>query len=160
MKIKFLGQPLTLLGTQVKVGDKASDATLVKKDLTPTTLFSFEGNKVISVVPSIDTGVCDAQTREFNSRVKNATVITVSNDLPFAQARWCGANGFDHVITLSDYLMHDFGMKYGTLIEELKIQTRAVFVLNAANEVVYVEYLDEITEHPNYDAALEVLETL
>ncbi|MGT2799885.1 thiol peroxidase [Streptococcus marmotae] len=160
----FIGKPVTLVGPQLRVGDKAPDFVLMANDLTLKSLNDFGKKcKVISVIPSIDTGICDAQTRRFNEELAgldNLVVITVSADLPFAQARWCGAAGLDGVITLSDYYDHAFGKAYGLLMREWNLLARAVFVLNENNEIVYVEYLDNVNEHPDYDAALAVAKNL
>lgn len=156
----FLGNPITLIGKRLEVGQQAPDFSLHNRDLKQKSLSDFPGRKIISVVPSLDTGVCDAQTRKFNEAVgaiSGATVLTVSVDLPFAQARWCGAAGLDQAVTLSDYYDHHFGERYGVFIEELHLDSRAVFVLDSQDKIVYVEYLDEISQHPNYDAALEAL---
>jgi thiol peroxidase len=113
--------------------------------------------RIISVVPSLDTPVCDAQTRKFNIAAANlpgVDIITVSVDLPFAQTRWCGAFGVDKVKMLSDYKDVSFGTNYGTLIKELRIESRAVFVLDRENKVRYVEYVKEVADSPNHDAAL------
>ena len=156
----FNGNTVTLAGKKLQVGDTAPDFSLTDTDLSKKTLADFAGQKnVISVVPSIDTGVCDAQTRRFNQELSdadNTVVITVSVDLPFAQARWCGAAGLNDAITLSDYYDYSFGKAYGLLINELHLLGRAVFVLDENNKITYLEYLDEITNHPNYDAALAV----
>lgn len=154
----FNGNTVTLAGKKLQVGDTAPDFSLTDTDLSKKTLADFAGQKkVISVVPSIDTGVCDAQTRRFNQELSdadNTVVITVSVDLPFAQARWCGAAGLNDAITLSDYYDYSFGKAYGLLINELHLLGRAVFVLDEDNKITYLEYLDEMTNHPNYDAAL------
>ncbi len=161
MKVKFAGNELNLVGNQIKVGDKLPEVILTNTELEPVALTSYSGIKVISVVPSLDTGVCDLQTKMFNSELpKDVTVITISNDLPFAQARWCGSSGLDNVITLSDYRDHGFGEAFGTLIKELKLQTRAVLVVNNENDVVYTEFLEEITNHPDYDKVKEVVNSL
>lgn len=160
MKITFGGNPLTLAGTQLQVGDTLENFTALKNDLTPVTLNDFTGLKVISVVPSLDTGVCDFQTKKFNEELSNTTVLTLSVDLPFAQARWCGANGVDHVVTLSDYNGHDFAKKSGTLIQELQLLTRAIIIVDENNKVLYTEYLDEITNHPDYDKAIAFVNSL
>lgn len=161
MKIQFTGNEMNLVGTQLKVGDILPNVTLLNNSLEEVNLHSFKGVKVISVVPSLDTGVCDLQTRAFNSELpEEVTVLTVSNDLPFAQARWCGSCGIDNVITLSDYRDNNFGEAFGTLIKELRLQTRAVFVVDNSNTVIYAEYLEEIVNHPNYDAVKEVLKTI
>ncbi len=157
----FIGKAVTLVGPRLQVGDKAPDFVLMANDLSLKSLNDFgKQTKVISVVPSIDTGGCDAQTRRFNQDLAerdNTVVITVSVDLPFAQKRWCGAAGLEDAVTLSDYYDHAFGKSYGVLMQEWNLLARAVFVLNAANEIIYVEYLDNVNEQPNYEAALAVL---
>ncbi|MEK3909723.1 thiol peroxidase [Paenibacillus sp. FSL H7-0331] len=159
------GNPITLVGNEVKVGDKAPDFTVNKNLLEQATLADYAGKvKLISVVPSLDTGVCDAQTRRFNEEAAklgdNVVVLTISVDLPFAQARWCGAAGIDKVITLSDYKNHSFGLAYGVLIKEIHLLMRSIFVLDANDNVQYVEYLGEMTEHPNYENAIEAVKKL
>ncbi|HLR11275.1 MAG TPA: thiol peroxidase [Sporosarcina sp.] len=158
--ITFQGNPVTLVGEQVKVGDKAPDFTVLANDLSPVSLADSEGKvRLISVVPSLDTGVCAAQTRRFNEEAANLSddvqILTISVDLPFAQARWCGAEGIDAVQTLSDHKDLSFGKAYGTVIEELRLLARSVFVVDKDDNVTYVEYVTEVTDHPNYDAALE-----
>ncbi|WP_245683808.1 thiol peroxidase [Vulcanibacillus modesticaldus] len=157
--VTFAGNPVTLLGPEIKVGDKAPDFTVVDNSLKPVSLSDFDGVKLISVVPSLDTPVCDAQTRRFNEEAANlnATVLTISVDLPFAQKRWCGAAGIDRVITLSDYQSMSFGKAYGTYIKDLRLEARAIFVLNSENEVIYVEYVKEVTDHPNYEKAIQAV---
>ena len=157
--ITFAGGPLTLVGPEVKVGQQAPDFTLLDNELNVKTLADFDGKvKVISVVPSLDTGVCDAQTRWFNQDVTkwsdDVVVLTVSMDLPFAQARWCGAAGVNNVITLSDHKDASFGQNYGFLIEELRLLSRGVVVINKDNKVTYVEYVPEVTNPVNFDAVL------
>lgn len=157
--ITFAGGPLTLVGPEVKVGQQAPDFTLLDNELNVKTLADFDGKvKVISVVPSLDTGVCDAQTRWFNQDVTklsdDVVVLTVSMDLPFAQARWCGAAGVNNVITLSDHKDASFGQNYGFLIEELRLLSRGVVVINKENKVTYVEYVPEVTNPVNFDAVL------
>ena len=157
--ITFAGGPLTLVGPEVKVGQQAPDFTLLDNELNVKTLADFDGKvKVISVVPSLDTGVCDAQTRWFNQDVTklsdDVVVLTVSMDLPFAQARWCGAAGVNNVITLSDHKDASFGQNYGFLIEELRLLSRGVVVINKDNKVTYVEYVPEVTNPINFDAVL------
>ena len=158
------GNKLTLVGDALKVGDIAPDFRLLDKELKPVTLQDFTGRaKLISVVPSLDTGVCDQQTRRFNEEANslgNLAVITVSVDLPFAQARWCGAAGLDNAITLSDHYDVSFGRAYGVLIKELRILSRAVFVVDRHNRIVYSEYLPEVGNHPNYEQALLVAKGL
>ncbi|WP_243386048.1 thiol peroxidase [Bacillus kexueae] len=159
--VTFKGNPVTLVGQEVKVGDKAPEFRVLANDLSEVTLADSKGQvRLISVVPSIDTGVCDAQTRRFNeeaSKLGNVKVLTVSVDLPFAQKRWCGANGIENVEVLSDHRDVSFGEAYGVLISELRLLTRAVFVVNSNDEVTYVEYVSEATNHPNYEAAIEAV---
>ena len=159
----FQGNPLTLVGFELKVGDKAPDFKLVDNGLKPVTLASSKGKtRLISVVPSIDTPVCDLQTRRFNQEASKlpagVAVLTVSMDLPFAQARWCGLAGADKVQMLSDYQDHSFGAAYGVLIQELKLLSRAVFVVGANDTIEYVEYVKEVTNHPDYDKVLGFLQ--
>ena len=157
--VTFAGNPATLLGPEIKVGDKAPDFTVVDNGLQPKTLNDFPGLKLISVVPSLDTGVCDAQTRRFNQESANldATILTISVDLPFAQKRWCGAAGIDKVITLSDYQTMSFGSAYGTYLKGLRLEARAIFVVNEETIVTYVEYVKEVTDHPDYEKAIEAV---
>ncbi|CEH33959.1 thiol peroxidase [Romboutsia lituseburensis] len=160
MKVTFQGAPLTLEGTQVKVGDTAPNFTAVGNDLNPVSLNDTKGKRVFLSVPSIDTPVCDMEVRKFNteaSKLSNVEVYTISMDLPFAQARWCGAAGIENVKTVSDYKDREFGKNYGVYINELGLLSRAVFVVDENNKVVYVEYLQEITEEPNYEAVLNAL---
>lgn len=156
--VTFKGNPITLLGNEVKVGDVAPNFTVLANDLTPVTLENLKGNvTVISVVPSLDTGVCDAQTRRFNEEAANlegVNVLTISVDLPFAQKRWCGAAGIDKVQTLSDHRELSFGKAFGVAIAELRLLARAVFVLNAKGEIAYAQYVPEATDHPDYEAAV------
>jgi len=158
--VTFAGKPVTLVGPAIKVGDKAPDYTVLATDLSQVTSASSKGKvRLISVVPSVDTGVCDAQTRRFNEEGArlgdNVAILTVSADLPFALKRWCGAAGIDKVQTLSDHASMSFGSAYGTYIKELRLDTRAIFVVDSNDKVTYVEYVPEITQHPNYEAALE-----
>lgn len=156
--ITFKGNPMTLLGPEIKVGDKAPDFTALAAGLAPYSLNDGTGKiRLISVVPSIDTGVCDAQTRRFNeeaAKLDNAEVLTVSVDLPFAQARWCGAAGIENVKMLSDHRDLSFGQAFGVAIKELRLLARAIFVLDADNTVTYVEYVSEATNHPDYEKAI------
>lgn len=163
--VTFLGNPLTLVGKELKPGDQAPDATLVKQDLSTVNLSDYFGKVLlISVVPSLDTGVCSAQTKRFNeeaSRLPDAVrVLTVSMDLPFAQKRFCGAENIDKIEVLSDHREASFGQAYGTLVKELRIESRAVFVIDPQGVIRYVEYVPEITNHPNYDAALQAVRAL
>ncbi|MED0656114.1 thiol peroxidase [Anoxybacillus ayderensis] len=158
-KVTFKGNPVTLVGNEVKVGDAAPNFTVLANDLSPVTLDDTKGFvRLISVVPSIDTGVCDAQTRRFNEEAGNiegVKVLTISVDLPFAQKRWCAAHGLENVVTLSDHRDVSFGQAYGVLIQELRLLARAVFVVDRNDRVTYVEYVSEATNHPNYEAAIE-----
>lgn len=157
--VTFKGNPVTLVGTEVKVGDKAPNFTVLANDLSPVTLEDSKGHvRLISVVPSIDTGVCDAQTRRFNeeaAKLDNVKVLTVSVDLPFAQKRWCAAAGIDNVQTVSDHRDLSFGEAYGLVMQELRLLARSVFVIDSNDTVTYVEYVSEGTDHPNYEAAIE-----
>lgn len=157
--VTFKGNPVTLIGTEVKVGDKAPNFTVLANDLSPVTLEDTKGQvRLISVVPSIDTGVCDAQTRRFNeeaAKLDNVKVLTVSVDLPFAQKRWCAAAGIENVQTVSDHRDLSFGEAYGVVMQELRLLARSVFVVDSTDTVTYVEYVSEGTDHPNYEAALE-----
>jgi len=152
------GNPLTLIGPELKVGDKAPDFKLVDNSLKNVTLAETGHNvRIISVVPSLDTPVCDAQTKRFNeeaAKLPGVDILTVSMDLPFAQKRWCGAFGVDKVKMLSDHRDGSFGSNYGTLIKDLRIESRAIFVLDPNNTIRHVEYVKEVAEHPNYDTAL------
>ncbi|ACJ32862.1 thiol peroxidase [Anoxybacillus flavithermus] len=158
-KVTFKGNPVTLIGNEVKVGDAAPNFTVLANDLSPVTLDDTKGFvRLISVVPSVDTGVCDAQTRRFNEEagsIEGVKVLTISVDLPFAQKRWCAANGLENVVTLSDHRDVSFGQAYGVLIQELRLLARAVFVVDRNDRVTYVEYVSEATNHPNYEAAIE-----
>jgi thiol peroxidase len=127
-------------------------------DLNEKSLNNYDGVRLLSVVPSLDTGVCDAQTRRFNEEVEKidgVQVLTISADLPFAQKRWCGAAGLEDAITLSDHRDLSFGKAYGVAIEELRLLTRAVFVVDSNGKVTHAEYVSEATNHPDYDAALQ-----
>ena len=163
MKITFQGSPLTLVGTQIKVGDLFPNFTVTKNDLSPLTLADTNGVRIFLTVPSIDTPVCDLEVMTFNNRaseIPGVSVYTVSMDLPFAQGRWCGANAVEVVETVSDYKARSFANATGTLIEALALLTRAAFVVDAAGKVVHVQYLEEITEQPNFDAILEAAKSL
>jgi thiol peroxidase len=160
--ITMKGNPLTLTGQEIKEGDVAPDATLVANDLSEVKLSSFKGNKVIiSVVPSLDTPVCDLQTRRFNKEVSSLSgvvVLTISKDLPFAQKRWCGAAGATAVKTLSDF-RGNFGEIYGVLIKGLGLLARCVFVVNEEGRVTYVQLVKEVTNEPNYDEVLKAVKS-
>lgn len=163
--VTFIGNPVTLVGEEIKVGATAPDFTVVDNGLGEKTFKDFAGKKLlISVVPSIDTGVCDAQTRRFNEEAssfgEDVVVLTISMDLPFAQKRWCGANGIENVITLSDHRDASFGDAYGVRMKELRLLARSIFVVNAEGKVTYTEYVAEGTTHPDYEAALAALKAL
>ena len=155
----FKGGPLTLIGPELKAGNKAPDFRLIDTGMKPVTLADSKGKtRLLSVVPSIDTPVCDLQTKRFNQEASklpaNVAVITVSMDLPFAQGRWCGLSGADKIQMLSDYREHAFGQAYGVLIKELQLLSRSVFVIGPDDKVQYAEYVKEITEHPDYGKVL------
>lgn len=158
--ITMKGNPLTLLGNEVKTGSIAPDVTLVANDLSEVKLSSFKGKKVIlSVVPSLDTSTCDLQTKRFNqeaSKLDNVAVLTISKDLPFAQKRWCGAAGASAVKTLSDY-RSNFGEQYGVLIKGLNLLARAIFVLDENGKVTYTQLVKEVGSEPNYDEVLNAV---
>ena len=160
----FKGNPLTLIGPQITVGQQAPDFQVLAQDLSPVTLTSSKGKtRLISVVPSLDTPVCDAQTRRFNqeaAKLPNVAILTISMDLPFAQKRWCGAAGVEKVQVLSDHKDASFGTAYGTLIKELRLLARSIFVVDATGTVRYVEYVPEVASHPNYDAALKAVQQI
>ena len=157
--ITFKGNGMTLVGHPVKVGDKAPDFTVLDQGLAPRSLKDFAGKiKVISVTPSLDTGVCDAQLRRFNAAAAGlgdqVALINVSMDLPFAIGRFCSTAGIDKAVTVSDHRDASFGTAYGVLIKELRLLTRAVFVIDAQDVVRHVEVVPEVTTHPDYDKAI------
>jgi thiol peroxidase len=153
------GNPLTLVGPELLVGDPAPDFSVVDGTLSPVNLEKTGHNvRIIRVVPTLDTPVCDLQTKRFNeeaAKLPSVDILTVSMDLPFAQKRWCGAFGVDRIKMLSDHRSGSFGEAYGTLIKDLRIESRAIFVLDKDNIIRHVEYVKEVADHPNYDAALE-----
>lgn len=157
--ITFGGKQLTLIGNAVAVGDKAPDFTVLANNLSSRTLADYAGKiLVISVVPSLDTGVCDLQTRRFNTEAANLSdkvrILTISCDLPFAQARWCGAAGVNALETLSDHRDLSFGLAYGVVIKELRLLARAVFVINADGVLAYKQIVPEVASAVDFDAAL------
>jgi thiol peroxidase len=163
--VTFRGNPLTLIGKELKPGDPAPDATVIKQDLTPVNIHDYKGKVLLlSVVPSLDTSVCSAQTKKFNEEASqlpdSVKVITVSMDLPFAQKRFCSAENIDKIEVLSDHREGAFGQAYGVLVKELRILSRAVFVVDPQGVIRYAEYVPEITNHPNYDAALQAVREL
>lgn len=160
--ITFKSNPLTLVGPEIQAGQDAPDATLTANDLTEVTLSTFKGKTVIlSTVPSLDTPVCDLQTKRFNEESgklgNDVVILTISMDLPFAQARWCGAAGAENVQTLSDYKTAAFAEAYGLLIKELHLLARAVIVVNKNGDVQYVQIVPEVASEPDYDAVLSAL---
>ena len=163
--VTMKGQPLTLLGSEVKAGDKAPDFEVVANDLTTVKFSSFAGKVcIISSVPSLDTRVCDTMTRRFNMEAGNlggeVAVLTISMDLPFAQKRWCGAAGVENLQTLSDYREASFGKAYGVLIKELRLLARAVFVVDKEGVIRHKQLVGELTNEPDYQAVLKAVKEL
>ncbi|MGC8866118.1 MAG: thiol peroxidase [Bacteroidales bacterium] len=160
----FMGNPLTLLGEMVTPGIKAPDFIAIGEGLKPVHLSDFSGKVIlISSVPSVDTGVCAAQTRRFNTEAAalgDVVILTISCDLPFALGRFCAAEGIDKVITISDHKDTDFGLKYGFLIEELRLLNRGIVVIDKDGIIRYVEYVKENTNHPDYNAAIKAAKEL
>lgn len=159
------GKPLTVLGATLTVGSDAPDFSLIANDMSRVSLADSAGKvRLISVVPSLDTGVCDMQTRRFNEEAANlgdqVVILTVSVDLPFAQKRWCAAAGVEQVQTLSDHFDMNFGDAYGTHIKEARMEQRSIFVVDDNNKVRYVEYVPEVGQHPDYDAALAAVRSV
>ena len=160
--VTMKGSPLTLAGNPVKVGDKAPDFEVLTNDLSPVRLSAFAGKIcLISSVPSLDTSVCDTQTRKFNEQAKslaaNVIFLTISMDLPFAQKRWCGAAGVENMQVLSDHRKAEFGNAFGVLIEQLRLLARAVFIIDAKGTIKYIQIVDELTNEPDYEEAIEAL---
>lgn len=157
--VTFKGNEVTLVGPELKAGDQAPDFKVLANDLSEVTLADSKGSvRIISVVPSLDTGVCDAQTRRFNEEagsIDGVKVLTISVDLPFAQKRWCGAAGVENVQTLSDHRDLSFGKAYGVAIQEMRLLTRAVFVVDQNDQIIYAEYVPEATNHPDYEAPIQ-----
>jgi thiol peroxidase len=163
--VKMGGKPVTLLGSELKVGDTAPDFAAVGNDLKPVTLSQFKGQVVvISSVPSLDTPVCDMETRRFNTEAAslgpNVVILTVSMDLPFAQKRWCGATGVDRVVTVSDHREAAFGLAYGVLIKEVRLLARAVFVVDRDGIIRYIQFVKETGTEPDYAPVLAAVEEL
>lgn len=159
-KITFKDNPVTLLGKEIKVNDKAVDFTVLDNGLQEVKLSDFDGKvKILSLFPSIDTGICSKQAHAFNKKAAelsdDVVILAISNDLPFALNRFCGAEGIDNLVTLSDHKLLDFSTKYGFLIEELRLLARGVVVIDKENVVRYVEYVPEVTNEPDYDAAVD-----
>ena len=158
--VTFFGNPLTLVGNEVKAGDRAPDFIVLDKELKEIKLSDFAGKiKVISVTPSLDTPVCDLQARTFNQEAgalsEGIVVLNISMDLPFAIARFCAGAGIDKVQTLSDHRDASFGNAYGVLVKELRLLARSVFVIDKADVVRYVQIVPEMTNQPEYDKALQ-----
>lgn len=162
--ITFKGNPVTLIGSEIKKGDNAPDFTVLSNDLQDVKLSDYKNKvKLIVAVPSIDTGVCSTETKRFNeeaSQLGDVQILTISMDLPFAQTRWCAAEGVKNLDLLSDHRNADFGEKYGVLIKELRLLARAVFVVDENDTVQYVEYVKEVSTEPNYDAAIQAVKAL
>jgi len=163
--ITMKGNPLTLVGNEVNIGDQAPEFVVIDNDLSPQSLEACHGKVcIISSVPSLDTPVCDMETRRFNDEASNlgedVAVITISMDLPFAQKRWCGAAGVDRVQTLSDHRDASFGQAYGVLIKELRLLARAVFVIDQQGTVRYKELVKEVADEPDYEAVLAAVREL
>src|ERR1700675_809788 len=162
--VTLRGNKMTLMGPELKTGQKAPDFEAVTDSLQPVNLEKTgHGVRIFSVIPSLDTPVCDAQTKRFNeeaAKLPGIEIYTISMDLPFAQKRWCGAFGIDKIKMVSDHKSGSFGEHYGTLIKELRIESRAIFVLDKDNTIQHVEYVKEVAEHPNYDAALNAARSL
>lgn len=162
--VTFQGNPLTLAGKEIKVGDRAPNFTAANSGLAPVSLEDNAGKvRILSVMPSIDTPVCANQTRTFNKEVTelgDVVVLTLSVDLPFALGRFCAAEGIDKAITLSDYHGLDFGLKYGFVLDELRLLARGVVVVDKEGIVQYVEYVKEVTDDPDFTAALNAVKKL
>jgi thioredoxin-dependent peroxiredoxin len=160
--VTMKGNPLTLLGPELKVGDKAPEFVALNNDLAPVSLSAYSGKVcIICSVPSLDTPVCDMETRRFNQEAGNlgddVVILTISMDLPFAQKRWCGAAGVDKVVTLSDHRDASFGSAYGVLIKELRLLARSVFVIDKKGVIQSIQLVKELTQEPDYEAVLVAL---
>ena len=159
------GNPLTLLGAELNVGDSIPDSEVLDNDLNAVKLSSFQGKIcVISTVPSLDTPTCDMETRRFNETAgqlgDDVVILTVSTDLPFAQKRWCGAAGVDKVVTLSDHRDAAFGTAFGVLIKELRLLGRSIFVVDRNGVIQYIQHVKELSEEPDYDAVIEAVKKI
>ncbi len=164
IKITFAGNPMDLSRAEIKVGYKAPNFVTVGNDLKPVNFSNYEGSVwIISVFPSLDTGVCVLQNKRFNQEAtenKDLSIISVSADLPFAQKCFCGAEGIDTAVTVSDHKDMDFGTKFGFLMEPLRLLARGVIVVDKDNTVKHVEYVSEVTTEPDYDTAFKVAKEL
>ncbi len=161
----FQGNPLTLLGPELNIGQPAPGFTALANNLTPVHLSDYAGKTIlISAVPSLDTGVCDTETRRFNQEAASfgpdTVVLTISMDLPFAQGRWCGAAGIDRVVTLSDHRDASFGTAYGVLIKELRLLARAIFVVDKKGILRYTQLVPEMTHEPDYAEVIKAIKAL
>ncbi|MGQ9509431.1 MAG: thiol peroxidase [Thermodesulfobacteriota bacterium] len=160
--ITFKGNPLTLIGNEVKVGDEAPDFIAIDNNLNPISFSTYRGKIcLLSSVPSLDTPICDMETRRFNEEASrlgpDLVILTISMDLPFAQKRWCATTGVDHIQTLSDHRDASFGTSYGVLIKELRLLARALFLVDLKGIVQYVQLVKEITHEPDYESVLKAL---
>ncbi|MGK7378028.1 thiol peroxidase [Planococcus sp. 1R117A] len=165
VQITFKQNPVTLPGKEVKVGDQAPGFNVLANDLSPVTLQDTTGKvRLISVVPSLDTGVCSLQSKRFDQEAAslgdNVEVLTISADLPFAQKRWAEENGTNGITLLSDHRDLSFGEEYGVAMEELRLLARSIFVIDENDKVAYVEYVSEGTDHPDYDKAIEAVKAI
>ena len=166
IKITFGGNKIKLIGDEIKEGDKALNFIGVNQDLSPYDFYTETKGmiKILSVSPSLDTGVCSLQTIRFNEEAKKISdqvkIITITVDLPFAQKRYTEDHGIDSITVISDYQKHDFSLKYGFLIEGLKLISRGIIIIDKNNKVRYVEYVQEVTDHPDYDKAIEIAKSL
>ena len=163
--VTMRGNPLTLVGKELRIGDPAPDVELLDNDLNAVKLSSFKGKVcVISSVPSLDTPVCDMETRRFNEAAgklgDDIVVLTVSMDLPFAQKRWCGAAGVERVITLSDHRAASFGNAFGVLIKELRLLARSIFVVDRSGIIQYIQHVKELSQEPDYDAIIKAVQKI
>ena len=163
--VTMQGNPLTLLGKELKTGDRAPDFTVLSNDLSPVGLSAYQGKTlIISSVPSLDTPVCDMETRRFNTEAEglgsDVAVLTISMDLPFAQKRWCGNAGVKNVTTLSDHREASFGIGYGVLIKELRLLARGIFVVDSDGSIRYIQIVKEITDEPDYEAVIKAVKKL
>ena len=163
--VTMRGNPLTLVGNELTVGEPAPDVEVLDNDLNPVRLSNYKGKVcIVSTVPSLDTPVCDMETRRFNQEAadlgSDVVILTISTDLPFAQKRWCGAAGVDRVVTLSDHRDATFGNAYGVLIKELRLLARAVFVVDQEGIIRYSQLVSEIAEEPDYDAVIGAVKEL
>ncbi|MBB1339131.1 thiol peroxidase [Pseudoalteromonas sp. SR44-2] len=164
-KVSAQGKPVTLLGQGISIGDSAPNFKVVDDNFTPVTLEDYKGQAVlISVVPSLDTGICSLQTKHFNEKVASqfpsVVMLTISADLPFAQKRFCKAENIDKIITLSDSVWRDFGQKYGLIIKDMGLLTRTVFILDESHNVIYKQLVSSLSTEPEYNSVIEKLKTL